>query len=887
MDLILTHSNTDFDALASLLAAARLFPEAIPVLPQRMNRNLRDFLALYGNALPFVQEEDLPQEEEARRIILVDTQQIPALPCPTGPEEPLVEIWDHHPPIRDYEAEERYRYHGSDVGATVTLLLPRLIERGVSLSPVEMTLLLLGIYEDTGSLYYSGTTPDDLHCAAWLLEHGANMGLMRQFLNRPLNEQQLQIYQQLVDQTEVLEIGGWPVVVAWARVEEYVEEISTLAHRLADLYEPAALFLIAQLGGTVQIVARSNGEAVHVGDVMAHFGGGGRAEAAAAFLRGQKVEQVRAELLSLLEEMVVPMRTAADIMTTRLHTVRPETTLAQAADRMARYGHGALPVVDGEGRLAGLFTRRDLDRALHHGLESAPVSTYMWQGPVVVSPDTSVEKVRQTMLEHDVGRLLVVDEERRLLGIITRTDLLKLWPDLSGTGQRPAPNWAFRLEQALPDAVLNLLRRVGRVAEEKGYALYVVGGFVRDLFLGLPNLDLDLVVEGDAIALAQDLAGQWGGRARSHRHFGTAKWILEEARVEGEGLPRHLDFVTARTEFYKEPTALPTVEFSSLRHDLYRRDFTINTLAIGLSGAHYGRLFDFYGGLRDLERGLVRVLHNLSFIEDPTRILRAVRLEQRLGFSIEQRTLNLLRDALEQGLLERTTGERIRHELLLILEEEEPEHALARLDKLRILERLSPRLTWDDWLARRFPRVREMGAAGQVGNTTLPLLYLATLFYRLSSHEVEEAIARYHFRARSSRLLREMLQLRQEVVPPLCAPEPLPRSRIYRLLHPFSLRALRLLSLLEELPAVEGAVSLYLEELRTVRTILRGDDLRALGLTPGPLYRQILDALLAGRLDGQVRTRADEESLLERLLTVRELGRLVASDRSGGNDAGA
>jgi tRNA nucleotidyltransferase (CCA-adding enzyme) len=865
VELILTHANADFDALASLLAASRLFPGALPVLPQRMNRNLREFLSLYRHPLPFVRVEELPKEPVSR-IILVDTQQIPSLPRPLGPLKVQVEILDHHPLSRQLEENERYT--GGDVGATVTLLVSRLIERGEGVSPLEATLLLLGIYEDTGSLSYPSTTPEDLRAAAWLLEQGANLQVVGRYLNGPLSEEQLGLYHQLVSSAQVHRIRGWPIVVAHARAEAYVEEVSTLAHRLMDLYDPTALFLVVQLGDTVQLVARSVGEAVSASEVMARFGGGGHAQAAAAYLVGRDAEEVRQALLQVLEELVSPARTAADIMSTRLHTIRPDATLAEAAEWMVRYGHGALPVTDEQGRLLGLLTRRDLDRALHHGLEEAPVSTYMWKGPVTVPPDMPAEQVRETLMEYDVGRLLVVDDHRRLVGIITRTDLLKLWPQGAQRSQGVPGDWLRRLEESFPAPVVELLREAGRIAEELGYALYLVGGPVRDLLLGLPNLDLDLVVEGDAIVLARELAGRMGGRVRAHRRFGTAKWILESGQ---EGVPAALDFVTARTEFYEQPTALPTVEFSSLRHDLYRRDFTINTLAIGLSGAQEGRLFDFYGGKRDLERRLIRVLHNLSFIEDPTRILRAVRLEQRLGFSIEPRTLVLLQDALQQGLLERTTGERIRHELLLILGEEEPERVLARLHGLGILERVSPHLGWDQDLEARFRKAREVAAGEE-----RVAIYLALLAYRLAPHELESFIARYRFRARHTRLLREMVQLRTGVLPQL-AGRALRPHEIYHLLRPFSTTALLVVQLVEDASEVQKALELYLQKLRSVRTALDGHDLRRLGLAPGPIYKRILGALLDARLDGEIRTRAEEEALLSRLLTVEGLSGITPS----------
>ena len=226
---------------------------------------------------------------------------------------------------------------------------------------------------------------------------------------------------------------------------------------------------------------------------------------------------------------------------------------------------------------------------------------------------------------------------------------------------------------------------------------------MRDLLLGMPNADVDFVVEGDAVELVRALRDAYGGDMRSHAQFGTAKWLLTpevaaalDIDPAANGWPKSVDFVTARMEYYEEPTALPTVQRSSIKPDLYRRDFTINTLAIRLSPGPLGDLLDFYGGEQDLRDGVIRVLHSLSFIDDPTRILRAVRLEQRLGFTIEPRTEELIEGALP--LLDRVSGDRIRHELALILAEPQPLPMLARLHGLGVLSRIHPQLVVDDWV---------------------------------------------------------------------------------------------------------------------------------------------------------------------------------------------
>ena len=328
----------------------------------------------------------------------------------------------------------------------------------------------------------------------------------------------------------------------------------------------------------------------------------------------------------------------------------------------------------------------------------------MRAGEVFVTPDDSVATLRRVMTEHDWGQVPVLDAGTgKLVGIVTRTDLIKQWET---SAQPQVERLDQMMERSLPVPLLDLMRQVGEVAQELSYPMYAVGGFVRDLLLSLPTSDVDLVVEGDAIDLARELAQRFGGRVRSHRRFGTAKWILGDLSGAGSGggLPEALDFVTARTEFYEHPTALPRIERSSVKQDLHRRDFTINTLAVSLTPNRWGELLDFYGGRKDLDDGVIRVLHSLSFVEDPTRILRAARFEQRFSFRIEPRTEELIGDALD--MLNRVSAERVRHELELIVAEEAPERVLCRLAELDVLPALHPALRCDAWLQTKAVELR-------------------------------------------------------------------------------------------------------------------------------------------------------------------------------------
>ncbi|NWG21131.1 MAG: CBS domain-containing protein [Chloroflexi bacterium] len=881
MELILTHSNTDFDALAAQLAAARLYPGALAPLNQQLNENVREFAALYREELPFVRIADLPREP-VTRLILVDTSTVPRLPL-LGDEPVPITIIDHHPPERALAPNEELIY--ADTGATTTILVRRIMEHQLPLTVVEATLLLLGIYEDTGSLALPGTRAADAACAAWLLEHGARIEAVGEFLRHPLSTVQEQVLHQLEQTMRLEEVSGWTALFAWGRVDGPVPELSSLAHRLRDLYAPAITAITIATGDNgAQLILRASADTLDAGALAARFGGGGHRYAAAAYVRGADAATLLDEVATAIRDMVQPALTAADIMTRPVHTAPFDATVAQAEDLLLRYGHGALPVVDAEGVVQGLISRRDLDRALRHGLRDASLARYLWHGPTLLPPDASLAAIRGALAADNgdrTGRLLVVDQQHRLLGIITRSDLLRAWAGGSSASSSEHEALGTALERFLNPAVLGVLRRAGEVAEQRGAALYVVGGTVRDMLLGRMQDDLDLVVEGDAIGLAGALAAELGGVVRSHAAFGTATLVLEKGDRSGgrfgEGTeaeqsvrsftpgpyPLTLDFVMARTEFYERPSALPDVEAASLRHDLHRRDFTINTLAICLNPMRYGRLYDFYGGRRDIARRLIRVLHNLSFIDDPTRILRAARLAARLGFVIEPRTRALIGDALEQGIFGRTTPQRIMNEFRLILAEEHPEPALEVLDDLGALQAMYPALHWTTTIAGWFDAARR----ATFPNTALPELYLALVLYPLGDEDRAGFTARYRLPVNETRLLTDITLVRSRVAGLRNAT--VADSAIDRALHGIGITALRAAQVAEPDP-LPRYIQRYIECLRGMKLAIDGRFLESLGLRPGPRFGELLAGLRAAYLDGCATTREEQEAWIRRAIAAGE-----------------
>lgn len=401
-------------------------------------------------------------------------------------------------------------------------------------------------------------------------------------------------------------------------------------------------------------------------------------------------------------------------------------------------------------------------------------------------------------------------------------------------------NLTNQIAKQLSPEVAGFLRKVGEVAEERGQGLYLVGGLVRDLLLGRSNLDLDLVVEGDAIALARELAGQ--GKIVTHNHFGTAK-------ISWSGWS--VDIATARSETYARPGALPTVKPGSIESDLIRRDFTMNAIAVRLTRGHFGELLDLYGGREDLENKLVRILHDKSFIDDATRIWRGIRYEQRLDFQLEAETLRLLKR--DVPMLDTISGDRIRRELELVLREALPEKALCRADELGVLAKINPSLKADTWLVEKFKLAREPG------QDSLLSLYLALLAYRLSAEENERLI--YYLRLSKSvvQTLRDTINLKVKLKALESNSSP---GGIYAILHSYSPMAIEANLLAADSKLAGEHIRLYLDKLRYVKPALTGNDLKKMGIAPGPRMKEVLERLREARLEGKATTRREEEALV-------------------------
>lgn len=878
MDVALTHEQADFDALASLLCVQILDEKIIPVLPNRLNRNVREFLNLYGSDFPFIEARDLTSGS-ITVVTLVDTQSLVTL---RGIHtRTKVSVIDHHDPREEMPKDWECRFE--KVGATTTILVDMMREHNHPLSMIQATLLLLGIYEDTGSLTYASTTVRDVKAAAWLLEKGASLRIAADYLNPSLSEGQRKLADRLLVNANSLIVNGKSIMISSAMAQDLNEEISSIAHKLRDLLDPDALFLLVRTSEGIRLVARSTSDHVNVARIAHHFGGGGHERASAALIQVSSTDDIEARMVELKEQLIEELRktikpplTVGKIMSRRPHLISPSTTVDEAARLMQRYGYEGYPVVENE-KIVGLLTRRAVDRAISHKLH-LNARSLMEAGEFTVKSTDTIDQLHQLMAATGWGQIPVVDDESgKIVGIVTRTDLLKTLPGYNEaiSGQK---NYALMVEKALPSSRLGLLKMIAGFSGEKHQAIYIVGGFVRDLILERPSIDFDIVVEGDAIEFSHALSDKFGGRVVSHRRFGTAKWQIEpiwsslfaqlgiskDARFD---LPDSLDFISARTEFYDHPSALPTVERSSIKLDLHRRDFTINTLALRLDGTHYGELYDYWGGLVDIEKKQMRVLHSLSFVDDPTRLLRAVRFEQRFHFQIEKRTLQLLNEARE--LLRQLSGERIRHEFDLIFNEADPIAILRRLEELSLFSYIHPKLYWDQKLeeplsfALNYPDFPEWDLPPTIGNisTRFILAYLVWLIPQPVSAALEICS-----RMRVSNQVIEALGKISEVFQKPELLVLLPPSRFTLEMDKIPLFGIFALYCLNTENELGYKIKEYAILWRKIVPHIDGNSLLQMGVPPGPRYSEILASLRQAMLDGEIKSQSEELTYLQKLL---------------------
>lgn len=866
MDIITSHTNADFDSLASMVAAKKLYPGAEIVFPGSQEKKLRDFLeAFHPVRIKRIKDIDLSR---VTRLIIVDTK----IPGRIGPFAGLltdkklkVHIYDHHPFTRGDIRGEVEKIES--VGATATIFTEILKNRRLHPTPMEATILAIGIYEETGNLLFPSTTERDLFAIAYLLKRGANLNIVSSFLKMELSREELDILNELIQSSKEMVIQGIRIKIAKASREQYFGDAAHLAHRMMDMEDIDAVVVLLGMEGKILLVARSKVPELDVSKVMSEFGGGGHPTAASATVKEASLEVIEEKLTGLLNQYVKPGKVASDIMTRPVISIQGDVPVKEAEAMMTRYGVNVLPVLKGD-TYSGLISRESVEKALYHGFGKSRSIDFSTTDATTVGPDAPIRQIETLMIEQN-QRFMPVVENGKITGAITRTDLLRtLYEEflrrrrIEETAARGKPaigrNLSSWLKEKFPPEIYDLLKLSGKVADDMGFNAYLVGGSVRDLLRGEENLDIDIVIEGDGLSFARTLGERLHAKVRAHHKFGTAQIFSGAFK---------LDVATARTEYYESPAALPKVETSSIKKDLYRRDFTINTLTVKLNPKDFGLLIDFFGGQRDLREKTIRVLHNLSFVEDPTRAFRAVRFAERFGFKISKHTENLIKSTIEMNLFDKLSGPRLYEELLLAFHETEPGKTLKRLSDFGLLKIIHPNLLFTEELEATLKSMQETLSWFNLlfleEETDKGILYLMALLSGLKEEDIKAVLDRLSPPPKAKDLIVRGISQARNLVRQLPADDPV---EINKILSCLKLETILFLMALSKDRRKQKVISHYLTELRNVKTFLKGDDLQKMGIRPGPVYSRILKALLEERLRGRLKSREDEEKFVKGLV---------------------
>ncbi len=897
MDLILCHQTADFDALGAAVGLSLLKKGAKIVLTGGAHPAVKEFLALHRDEFSLIELRSV-NPNNIRSLYIPDTQKRDRLGKVATwfdlPNITKIEIYDHH---LDLESDiPATKINIEELGAITTGIVELLQKETVKPTAFEATAMALGIHVDTGSLTYDQSTARDAKALAWLMENGANIKTIAEYVEPGLASHLQELLQQALSELATVEIRGYKIASVLLKTPEFVPGLSSLTSRLIDLTESDALLLghqyLRKNSSKLTVIGRSRIRETNLNQLFLPYGGGGHSQAASLTIGTENNEGIFLQLVQDLRSQIPEPPTARDLMSSPVRTILPDTTIDRAQRMLFRYGHSGLSVVESTGELVGVISRRDLDLAIHHGFSHAPVKGYMTRNIKTITPHTTLPEIESLMVTYDVGRLPVL-EGNELIGIVTRTDVLRqLHQDREELTidkvQTPKLTSCLlpTLKSRLAHPIWELLSYIATESQNRGWNLYLVGGGVRDLLLSEDKADLllqdiDLVVDGfhraadeqAGVILANAIQEKYPqSRLSIHGEFQTAALLWHKDPILGN---LWLDIATARTEFYPYPAANPEVEASSIRQDLYRRDFTINALAVRLTSPRKGEfsrkgdLLDFFGGLIDLKLRQIKVLHPNSFIEDPTRIYRAVRFAVRLHFRIESETEAYIRYAIDSGVYERlrlsdkqapALTTRLRAELKYILQSNYWKPALkllADLGALRCLHQkleLTTKLWWQIRYVSRW--LRYLYPDNQLQNW---LIRLEVLICTLPQTERAIVATSLQLPKDSINRVEQLSRIEREITSKLenCQ---LP-SEIYQALHPYKHLSLILVAVRTS-HRNRQILWHYLTKLSKTQAILNGNDLKKLGYKPSPIYKQMLEELLIATLDNKITNRTEAEALI-------------------------
>jgi tRNA nucleotidyltransferase (CCA-adding enzyme) len=836
---VISYDGAGFTALAPMLALGLLHPNARLILPGNPDQRVQAYLR---------ENEDTMLLADP---LALDLRELTELYIIGNPE-------DHNfCDLSRYKeaAGEIVVYSSNPSGTLTSQLVQSLVREEMEISPLQATFLALGIYEETRCLT-SGATPQDFYALARLFERQAHSGMLQKYLQNGGEMDRQLMFEKLVSNYQLDSIAGYRVLFCRGEVWDFLDGLTLLGRELLKGLEAQMLVAIFPFHGNNYINALALPEAsLDLLEVFSPFNATG-SPANAAFFQEGNPDVMMEEVKNLLFKTLSAKTTAADIMNTYVKSIAPETTLSDARDQLEKMASTSL-LVAVEGAYIGIISHQQVNKAVRFGYGHDPVEHYMEKNVPTVPPHTSLDTLLGIMARTERELIPVVDSKNRLAGTVSLKELVQAIhqeqnPLTRGLAAIPAEeNLRLLIEERVPKYMQGVLHMIGKIGDEMQLPVHAVGGFVRDLILGMPNEDVDVVVEGDALTLATKVNDILGGKLTENKDFGTARITTPRQR---------LDFSTARQEFYAQPAALPEVERASLKKDLFRRDFTINTMAFQLNLSRFGHLFDYFKGLQDLESKTLRVLYSLSFVEDPLRIFRAVRFAVRLGFEIEPESKTLIKNALRSKVLNKVSKDRLGKELGLAFREKRVMLVMKELADLGVLAQIFPKLTLTSENFRIIREIEELllqtdpAEREQVKPTPL---YIAALFYGKSRLDLFSKLHRIRISSREVDMVAAILH-DADTAAGMLTEEGLPPEQVYDIFNKMTFETRLFVLALARGSLPRQYYESFSRKMKNLNPTLTGRDLLNMGLEPGPVFKDILNMLKLEKIKGKLESVEDE-----------------------------
>ncbi len=855
LQVVFLTEGADLDALSTAYGITKLYPESRILLPGAASSSFRVAVKRFEKILKnkTIKKENL---KTVSTLFLADTNNyqlaLKKLSSYTDKNTQIV-IYDHHP-IRK-KLPENVVKKIKKTGAATTIVVEEIKREKIPLSPEEATLLALGIYEDTGSFTYTTTTEKDMKTAAFLLKKGADLETVKSIIEERIDYEQISVIHQLIENIQYFLLKTQKIIFTFAYSDRYIPDISGFLHMIKPLQEADAFFVLINEKGKTSIIARSKNKKIDVGKIMSFLGGGGHTHAASATVKGMTVQEIKGYIEGLLLGEAYRNKKIEEFMSEEIILIEKDQTIEEVIEKADKAP--VLFVVDKSGKFTGIVLSRVIKEGLKHGVKKAKVENFIIDSVITFQPQTTIAQAEKIISQSSQEYFPVI-EKGKPVGVINRTYIIKVLhgqifdteKDIFISRERIKPkflNFEKKIKKYIPQHVLNHLIQIGRVSSQIGFNSFIVGGIVRDIVLGKKNLDIDIIVEGDAVELARRYAKEKNLPVHTFEEFMTAQITLETGEK--------IDLATARKETYTHPGAYPKVEKASIKEDLYRRDFTINTLAIEITEGRFGMLVDYFNGLKDIKDRMIRVLHQLSFIEDPIRILRALRFAGRLGFKLGKPTEKLLKLAVDENMLELAPSGRVNLELGYSLQEDKVVDILLLMDRYRVLHSLIPQFYMDEKREELLNRLRdtiisfEMFFEIKIDRVSN---YLLALLYHLPFELSYKFLEKYHFH-KTVKFFEEYYEVKD-----LFKELPQKDSELYKKIKFIKKDVLAFISASSDIELSERIIRiLKKEEERNL--LLSGKDLKKLGIPPSSIYRKILDDVFKKYLDGEIKNK--EEAL--------------------------